>query len=86
MSKVEELRVKYPYVTKVTFNKFVESDKTATKKYLDYMLKIWSTRDITGAYVTVALIIETISSFEELLPYVDNKDVYSKEYQKFRSL
>jgi len=42
MSKVEELRLKYPKVTKPTFNKFVDADFTPTKKYLEFMLKTWT--------------------------------------------
>jgi hypothetical protein len=41
MSKVEELRAKYPKLTNTTFNKLVEGDKTKTKKYLPFMLKTW---------------------------------------------
>ena len=32
MSKVDELRSKYSTVSTATFNKFVEADKTPTKK------------------------------------------------------
>lgn len=86
MSKVEELRVKYPLITKGTFNKFVEADKTPTKKYLEYMLKVWCNRDSVPLYITVSTITNAVSSFDELLPYITNKDIYSKDYNDFSTL
>ena len=80
MSKIEELRVKYPSVAKSTFTKFEQADKTPTKKYLEYMLKTWVTRDNVPMYVTTTGIIALVQSFDELLPYITNKDIYSKEY------
>ena len=80
MSKVEELRAKYPSVAKSTFTKFENADKTPTKKYLEYMLKTWVTRDEIPMYITTTGIISLVESFDELLPYITNKDIYSKEY------
>ena len=44
MSKVDELRVKYPRVSEATFTKLVGGDRTPTKKYLEYMLKMWTSK------------------------------------------
>lgn len=80
MSKVDELRIKYPKVTKVTFNKFVEADFTPTKKYLEFMLKTWVNREHVLIYVNSSIIIDLVKKFDQLLPYITNKDIYDKEY------
>jgi hypothetical protein len=80
MSKVEELRVKYPKVTKPTFNKFVEADVTPTKKYLEFMLKTWGNKDHILIYVTTKVVIDIVKKFDSLLPYIENKDIYHKDY------
>jgi hypothetical protein len=86
MSKIDEIRVKYPSVTKATFEKLVEADKTPTKKYLDYMLKIWNNRDIQPITVTTTKIIQLVTLFDELLPFIVNKDIYSKDYSDLSTL
>lgn len=78
MSKVDELRTKYPSVTNTTFKKFVEGDKTKTKKYLPFMLKTWVNRN---NHITSIHLVELVNMFDELLPYIENKDIYSKEYE-----
>jgi hypothetical protein len=80
MSKVDELRIKYPKVTKVTFKKFVEADFTPTKKYLEFMLKTWVNREHVLIYVNSSIIIDLVKKFDQLLPYITNKDIYDKEY------
>lgn len=80
MSKVDELRIKYPKVTKTTFNRFLDADFTPTKKYLDFMLKIWVNKDSATIYITTNVIIDLVRQFDSLLPYIENKDIYSKEY------
>jgi hypothetical protein len=80
MSKVEDLRLKYPKVTKATFNKFADADFTPTKKYLEFMVKTWVNREFMLIYATSATIIDLVKKFDELLPYISNKDIYHKEY------
>jgi hypothetical protein len=80
MSKVDDLRSKYKSVSNSSFSKFEEADFTPTKKYLDFMLKTWEDRKIETFYRTTGTIIKTVNQFHELLPYIDNKDIYSKEY------
>ena len=80
MSKVDDLKKRYPEVSNASFTKFVEADTTPTKKYLDYMLKTWEDRKILGPYRTTGSIIKDVIKFNELLPYIENKDIYSKEY------
>lgn len=90
MSKVEELKEKYPKVSSSTFNRFVDADKTTTKKYLDFMLNAWEGRKTSVYHRTVSTIIEYVDKFDKLLPYIQNKDIYSKEYytdfRKFKEI
>jgi len=86
MSKVDDLRQKYQIVAKSTFNKFVEGDKTPTKKYLEYMLKAWTERQDYTHKRTIGGIIENVLLFDALIPYIENKDIYSKEYSDYRNL
>ncbi len=37
MSKVDDLKKKYPQVSTASFTKFVDADTTPTKKYLEFM-------------------------------------------------
>jgi hypothetical protein len=80
MSKVEELRAKYSKVTKPTFSKFVEADVTPTKKYLEFMLKTWDNKDKMMIYVTTKVVTDIVKKFDSLLPYIENKDIYHKDY------
>lgn len=80
MSKVEELRLKYPKITKPTFNRFVDADHTPTKKYLEFMIKTWTNREQMMIYVTTKIIIDIVKKFDSLLPYIENKDIYHKDY------
>ena len=80
MSKVEELRKKYISITTTTFNRFVEGDKTSTKKYLEYMLKSWDNRSKNFCPSTSAALIKLVNKFDSLLPFIQNKDIYAKEY------
>ena len=80
MSKTEELRAKYVKITSASFDKFIESDKTPTKKYLEFFLKTWSNRDNNNCPRVITSLIKLVNKFDELLPYIDNKDIYSKDY------
>jgi uncharacterized protein YchJ len=80
MSKVDELKKKYPHISNVSFTKFVESDNTSTKKYLDFMLRTWEDRKNSSLNRTTNSIINAVNKFHDLLPYIENKDIYSKEY------
>jgi hypothetical protein len=86
MSKVDELKLKYQNVLTRTFNKFVESDKTPTKKYLEFLLKSWSNRGINDCPQTTDALIELVLKFDELLPYIEFKDIYSKDYNSLSLL
>ena len=83
MSKVDKLREKYS-VTTQTFNKFVKVDETPTKKYLEYMLKMWTQKN--GSIPSSSVLIEYVLKFDELLPYIPLKDIYHHEYTNFEFL
>ena len=86
MGKVKELSTKYPNISATTFKKFLESDKTQTKKYLEYMLKMWYDRNVNGSPNTTMPLIEAVQKFDNLLPYIKNKDIYSTEYSSYSAL
>jgi len=83
MSKVDELRIKYPKITKVTFDKFVDADYTPTKKYLEFMIKTWVNKPSLTFNLTTSLIVNVVKKFDTLLPYIENKDIYHKDYVDF---
>ena len=87
MAKIDELRKKYPNVTKSVSDKFFEGDKTPTKKYLEFMFKMWATkndRPVEG--VSAAQYVKIINEFDQLLPYIQNKDIYSGQYKSMMQL
>ena len=87
MSKVDELRTKFPQVTNGTFIKMVQFDFTGTHKYLEYMLKNWAyERTQRGMNYTLNRLMEEVKKFDELLPYHTNKDIYSQDFSDFRKL
>ena len=85
MAKKEELTKKYPRVAKNFVERFYEGDHTKTKKYFEYFLKTWANRHQQNNFTSPKLI-EMVRSFDELLPYIDNKDIYHKDYQKVEDL
>lgn len=79
MSKVDQLKEKYSSVTSTTFKKFVDGDKTNTKKYLKFMLELWVNRNYQIKNSTD--VVNLVNMFDELLPYIENKDIYHKDYK-----
>lgn len=87
MSKVEELKLKYPSVTSQIFDKFVDADKTPTKKYLEFLLKSWYGRSQNNnCPPTSKNLIDYVNRFDSLMPYIQNKDIYSKMYSDLNVL
>ena len=81
MAKVDELREKYSKVTKATFDKLVKGDTTPTKKYLEYMLKVWTFKMEGRQTISSAnILISEVKRFDELLPYNQHiKDIYDRK-------
>lgn len=84
MCKVENLSKKYRVLAS-TLNKFVDADKTPTKKYLEFYLKTWKGKQKNHC-PSINDLIDTVKKFDQLLPYIQNKDIYSAEYSDFRDL
>lgn len=88
MAKVDELRAKYNTITERTFTKFITADTTPTKKYLEWMCKTWVNKPAypTITSITASKIVDIVTKFEKLTPYLSDKDIYSKENSDFESL
>lgn len=84
MSKINELKIKFSNIRGNVFNQFVEGDRTRTKKYLPYMLKMWNKRSIE--IKSVNHLIGEVRRFDMLLPYIPLKDIYNQEYNDFEFL
>lgn len=82
MSKIDDLKLKYPSISVVSFNKFAEGDPTKTNKYLEYMLKIWEKKDKNNCPNTTLELIQYIHAYDNLLPYIDvkDRDIYHKKF------
>ncbi len=82
MSKIDDLKLKYPSVSLIAFNKFVEGDPTKTRKYLEYMLKIWENKEKNNCPKTTVELIQYIHAYDNLLPYIEvnDKDIYHKKF------
>lgn len=88
MSKVEELRLKFPKIKPVTFNKFAGADTTPTKKYLEYMLNEWALKLSGIIYISSTdALIKEVHRFDSLLPHNHtNKDIYATIFRDFAYL
>ena len=78
-------------IHKGTLNNFVEADKTPTKKYLEYLCKTWyNSRSLANGSVnkptTSYNLIKNVLLFDSLLPYIQNKDIYSPQYHHYKEL
>jgi hypothetical protein len=85
MAKIDELKIKYPKVTTTVSNTFFGGDVTPTKKYLEYMFKYWANRNRFDTYSSKD-IVKMVNKFDMLLPYIQNKDIYSKQYEAINQL
>jgi hypothetical protein len=81
MSKKTTLAQKYPRVGKVVLERLYEGDPTKTKKYFEFMLRTWSEKAISPVNFTTKKLVEWVNSFEEHLPYIEQKDIYHSHYR-----
>lgn len=87
MSKATDLKEKYSRVTDVTYRKLLNGDKTPTKKYLEYMLKMWTLKiERKQTIPSAEALVKEVNLFDLLLPYNENKDIYSEGYKTFNNL
>lgn len=77
----EKYSIKNPK-KKPTFFKLVNLDTTPTSKYCEYMCKLWLKKTIWDRY-TVSQIKNLVKNFESHINYLNNKDIYSKDYSSF---
>ena len=79
MAKKDDIESKWSGVIhKSTLNNFIKADNTPTTKYLDFMCNMWNiTRGCSDRPSTSTQLIKTVLKFDELLPYIKNKDIYS---------
>lgn len=80
MAKFDEMVSKYPNVSKTIANKFNFADATPSKKYLEYLFKIWHARHAQPIKFTSERLIGWVSDFEALNHLINNKDIYSSVY------
>ena len=85
--RLEELQKKYGTRT-ATLQKIYDYDTTPTKKYLEYMVKLWSgNKGYNGLNATTLANFATmVKRFDEVLPYIEDKDIYSPKYVKYNDL
>lgn len=79
MSKRTEIIEKWSdKIRKSVLDVLNEGDKTPTTKYLDFMCNMWNiTRGCSDRPSTSTQLVKTVQKFDELLPYIKNKDIYS---------
>jgi hypothetical protein len=81
MAKIDELTQRYPNTSKSTVRIFNELDTTPTKKYLPYLFQTWNRRKSISNFSWSSRQLSTwVMAFDSLLPYIENKDIYSKDY------
>lgn len=86
MSKFEKVKQQYPSVGNAICTKFYNEDWTPTKKYFPYMVKLWDKKKASNDTFTSASLIKLMKQFDELLPYIDDKDISSEKYKSFGEL
>jgi uncharacterized protein (UPF0305 family) len=84
MSKVDTLREKYKSIRETTFKSLSDGDVTPTKKYLERMCHYWTSKGQNKLYVSN--LVNVIKDFDIHISYIQNKDIYSKEYETFHNL
>jgi hypothetical protein len=84
MSKVSTVREKYKSIRDTTFKSLSDGDVTPTKKYLERMCYYWVSKGKNKLYVSN--LVNVIKDFDRYISYIQNKDIYSKEYETFHNL
>lgn len=89
MSKKTEIIEKWSdKIRKSVLEVLIEGDNTPTTKYLSYMCNMWYvTRNLrVNKPKSSSELVKYVRLFDELLPYIKNKDVYSPHYQVWSNL
>jgi hypothetical protein len=83
MSKYDKIRGEFPLVTEATSKKLYAEDWTPSKKYFPFMVQLWDSKSKYRDSFTSQQLVKMIKKFDELLPYIENKDIYSSQYKSF---
>ena len=89
MSKRNEIIEKWSdKIRKSVLQVLEEGDKTPTTKYLSYMCNMWyvSRNTRISKPKSSSELVKYVKLFDELLPYIQNKDIYSPYYASWPNL
>lgn len=86
MSKLDKVKTLYPLVNLSILQKLYNEDWTTSKKYFPLMVKLWDGKKNGSGIFTSQHLIKTIKKFDELLPYITDKDIYSEKYSTLRNI
>lgn len=86
MSKFQKIKEQYPSVTNSILQKLYNEDWTKSKKYFPFMVRIWNDKGKNQETFTSYKLIDIMKKFDDLLPYVPNKDISSSLYSSLSSI
>ncbi len=86
MSKYDKIRAQFPSITEATCKKLYVEDWTPSKKYFPFMVQLWCSKSETRDMFTSQQLVKLMKKFDELLPYVENKDIYSSQYKSIANV
>lgn len=89
MSKRAEIIEKWSdKIRKSVLQVLEEGDETPTTKYLSYMCNMWyvTRKDRISKPKSSSELVKYVRLFDELLPYIQNKDIYSPYYASWYNL
>jgi len=89
MSKRTEIIEKWSdKIRKSVLQVLEEGDATPTTKYLSYMCNMWyvTRNDRISKPKSSSELVKYVKLFDELLPYIQNKDIYSPYYASWPNL
>ena len=86
MNKFQKVKAQFPSVTVGTCTKLYNEDWTPSKKYFPYMVQLWNDKKKNSEQFTASQLVQAIKEFDEVLPYLENKDIYSQDYSSYVKL
>lgn len=87
--KFLDVRARHPKMRIDTFEKFYNRDWTETKKYFEYMVKMWDGNRYNRKFpfdISINDFVTLVREFDTLLPYITQKDIYSAKYSNYDGL
>lgn len=96
MNKFEQAKVQHPHIKESTLKKLYDGDPTETKKYFPFMCDVWSwakggyipdkRNTYRGMFYNVSQVVNVIKEFDNIIDYVEVKDIYSTGYRNYLTL